>query len=121
MLANYAETRDGLLNVLGAGWSNYTVSSLPAAIVGQMILILDVEDVADRLSTVMTVELIDPGGCVVFRDRFRLEIEPTGEVVRIPAVVSFQAEVSQSGVYHARAIHGDREVAALPLEVRLVE
>jgi len=119
MLANYAEVRDGLLYVLGAGWTNYTVSALPADIVGQVILILDVDDASNGVNAVLTVDVVDPKGSTVLHDQVPVEFTSTDAVIRIPVVYGLQAHVSDAGVHEVSASLGGTEIVRLPFEVRL--
>lgn len=120
ILANSAELRDGLLYVLGGGWTYYTLSNIPGRVTGCLAFTLELEPDRYPVDEVAKLELLDPSGSVQLSQSIRLELSEQGlGQCRHAQVAWFSLDTASLGTWFASLRIDDDDLLRLPFDVRL--
>jgi len=118
-LADCTQVRQGLINVLGAGWERYDVRALPAKAVWPFFAVLEgPTNCAAKIELLITA--MDPSGACVFSQRRQVQLGPARQITRIPVAGHIECELSVAGVWHVELSLRDRLLFRLPLWVKLL-
>ena len=113
ILANRAELHEGLLFVLAGGWKSYTVESLPAPLVFDILYIVEPDSAP---SGTISTNILDSHDLVVATHTQRFDLSAGS----IPFVVRVSATAEAVGMWQVVLTCGERELRRLPFDVRLV-
>ncbi len=118
-LADLAQIRNGLLNVLGGAWSSCTVPSLPTIVPLCLLMVVELGCLKPQELVRLDVEVVDPQGAVIhasFTDVAAPEIRNSTD--RISVLHQMQADVKEFGVVSILVSSGGLALASYDLEFR---
>ncbi len=119
LLVNYAEIRDGLLYMLGGGWSFYPVYELPCIVQSNFVFVIDAEEVKVETRYELVFEVIDSNNKIAYQLPIIFDVTGLNLIQRKVLVVPFWGEASVLGIWLARVLSGDKELVQVSFEVRL--
>jgi len=119
LLANSAESRSGLIGVLGGAWERYELENLPGWVTGAIVCVLDLGSLP--LGSLLAIRLLvrNPSGSDVFSDDAEVAVDDVRRPVmgtRVCRRLHFQAV--ESGVHRLLVLSGELELASVRFEVR---
>jgi hypothetical protein len=120
LLANGAESKNGLLSVQGGAWEYYEVATIPGHVAGALAGVIDLGRLPLNTLIAATVEIASPSKSIVFRRDIDIAVYDVRRPVMLRHIVenvSFEAQ--EAGVYSVVLQSGSSELARLSLDVRL--
>jgi hypothetical protein len=117
LLVNYGEHREGLVALLGGGWTGVSVLNLPTLVAFPHVILFEAGGIAATELTA-TVEIAGPDGTVCGTQSFPVTIEKPGDVVRIPRLGSVAVEVHSFGLWTVAVKSGSRELARIDILIK---
>lgn len=120
IVANAAEIRDGLLFVLGGGWANYNVSSLPCDAVWQLVCSVNWNALDLPAERWLQICLCDPDGI----ETSRVAIKPSVEVLEATntnRLVQIGAPLHKAGLWTLHVQSGGFILSQTGVNVELTQ
>jgi hypothetical protein len=118
-LADCVHVRNGLLNLLSAGWETYDVPRLPWNIRWPLICTLYGGSVDQHTQIAFAAIVVDPEGNKISQEEFFIH-NGTGALVAMHhAVLTLRFAAACAGIWTIAITSGDFELARLPIEIRV--
>lgn len=114
LLANYAEIREGLIHMLGAGWISYGVSSLPTPISFCFLFVVEA-DIGSKHD--LLVEIIDPESTILYQELISVKTPESTKIPRVNMIIQFVINILISGIHSIKLIHGSNVLVETPFEI----
>ncbi len=112
--ADHASVRDGVINMLGAGWRQVNCTRMPSTISGYAVSIVEYPQGASSATYDIDISVIAPSGRRAAGHRVTLDRPPTTTGMWYFA---WAAEAAEFGPWRVVASIGGDELFALPLEI----
>jgi hypothetical protein len=116
LLAECVHIKNGLLYLLGAGWSNYEFVTVPFEAQWPLCLSFDTGSVSTDSQVLIEVIVRQPDGFQVLAESLELMCAP-GKVSRVNRVLLLRFTGSVLGVWSIEVRSGDIVFATMPIEV----
>jgi hypothetical protein len=119
LLVNYGEQREGLVSLLGGGWSNLAILNVPTCVGFPHVILFEAGGIP-AVELTATIEVVDPAGKVCGTQSFPVTIQKAGDVLRIPRLGSVAADVHSFGLWSVVVRSNGRELARADLLIKRV-
>jgi hypothetical protein len=116
-LAECGQIKDGLLNLLGAGWENFKFATLPFEANWPLAITVDLGSTEPGATLAFHVVVKDPAGFQVLKQPFSITRQKTGPVSRPNILIPIAFTGSQTGVWTIEITSGAIVFAKHPIEI----
>lgn len=117
IIANCMEVRDGLLFILGGGWSQFTCAHKPFEAVWPLALQVALWGIPPGGSLDLSVTVLDPDHKENFVSRTSLVRGYTGSLPVSVQILPLKVSISKAGVWKVSVSSSSAELASIPIDV----
>ncbi|WP_156444776.1 glycine-rich domain-containing protein [Burkholderia seminalis] len=111
--------RDGVANLLSAGWGHYVLDAVPSHLGWMIFCVISMGNVDRTKPIVLFATVSDPEGVEQFRGVLPNSIGDTSVSATVLHGIPIQLTATKTGIYMLRVLSGRFELARLPIDVRL--
>lgn len=119
-LANCVNVQGGLLHLLGAGWSTYSVQSLPFDALWPLACSVSLGAFTSPFQFRLAAIALDPSGTEVARHHMSANSGVPQPCAVINLFAALRVNIASAGLWSVRLVSDELDLASLPLEVRLL-